>query len=117
MAQLFLHAALTGSCHTDECKLRACCPICPTCLSTTGFNRGFLDGGGQGGMPQSRRRGVPTTIPSVDNDAALQAIGVYGTSLRLRLTLHACKITCVRLGLVVGTATGYCSAVSMILLQ
>lgn len=47
----------------------------PDVLSAVGFNRGFLDGGGRGGMQQPRRRGVPTAIPSVDNDAALQAIG------------------------------------------
>lgn len=44
-------------------------------LLAVGFNRGFLDGGGEGGMPQPRRRGLPA-LPSQDNDAALQAIGV-----------------------------------------
>ena len=63
----------------------ACCSVMPlgadfsiscllNCVSTVGFNRGFLDGGGQGGMP--RRRSLQRTIPSVDNEAALQAIGV-----------------------------------------
>ena len=68
-------------------------------------------------MRQPRRRGVPTAIPSVDNDAALQAIGMYSTSLRMCLALDACKGTRVRVRLVAGTAAGYCCAVSMFLLH